>query len=185
MPVDVDVPEAQLVLKAQNGDVDSFEQLVERYSDLAFRTAYVVLGTAADAEDACQDAFIKAHRALPTFHAELPLRPWLLRIVANEARNRRRGRSRRPEITLDPGAGDAAAGPGPEQSAVLADELARLLDVVNRLPDDDRQVVVCRYFLELSVDETAGVLGWPGGTVKSRLHRAVERLRHEMGHREE
>jgi RNA polymerase sigma-70 factor (ECF subfamily) len=182
MPVDAHAPDAELVLKAQSGDVDAFEQLVERYSDLAFRSAYLILGAAQDAEDACQEAFYKAFRALSRFQPELPLKPWLLRIVINEARNRRRGNSRRPELATDlEVAAFTAGGPGPEDAAVASDRRERLLRAVNGLPEDDRQVVLCRYFLELSVDETAGALGRPAGTVKSRLSRALDRLRPLLG----
>lgn len=181
MPVDAHAPDAELVLKAQSGDIDAFEQLVERYSDLAFRSAYLILGAAPDVEDACQEAFFKAYRALSGFRPERPLRPWLLRIVVNEARNRRRGNSRRPELGTDI---EAAAHPtpeaGPEEAALDAERRARLLRAVNGLAEGDRQVVVCRYFLELSVEETAGVLGRPVGTVKSRLSRALDRLRRLM-----
>lgn len=180
--MDAHAPDAELVRKAQSGDVDAFEQLVERYSDLAFRSAYLILGAAPDAEDACQEAFYKAYRALSRFRPELPLKPWLLRIVVNEARNRSRGNSRRPELAMDI---EAAALPateaGPEKAALDAERQARLLQAVNGLPEGDRQVVVCRYFLELSVEETAGALGRPAGTVKSRLSRALDRLRALMG----
>jgi RNA polymerase sigma factor (sigma-70 family) len=171
-------PDAELVRQAQNGDIDAFEQLVERYSDPAFRAAFLIVGIAADAEDACQEAFFKAHRALNTYRPELPLRPWLLRIVVNEARNRRRGRSRRPETEL--GASYPDQGPGgedPAEAAVSADRRARLMRAVDAMPGDDREVVVCRFFMDLSVEETARVLSCAEGTVKSRLHRALRRVR--------
>jgi RNA polymerase sigma factor (sigma-70 family) len=174
--------EAELVRRAQHGEVDAFEQLVERYSDLAFRTAYLILRSAAEAEDACQEAFYKAYRALPRFRTELPLRPWLLRIVVNEARNRRRGIARRGELELAPSLeAPAGAAPSPESSAVRRDRDERLLAVVEALSDEDREVVTCRFFLDLSVEETAAVLGRPSGTVKSRLSRALARVRQTVG----
>ena len=182
MPAVAQAPDAELIPRAQNGDMDAFEQLVGRYSDLAFRSAYLILGSAADAEDACQDALYKAYRALPRFRVELPFRPWLLRIVVNEARNRRRGRSRRGELALEE-EGDAhpEPGAGPEDAAIAADSRARLLALVNGLDANDRDVVTCRFFLELSLDETAAALGVPVGTAKSRAHRALARLRELMG----
>ena len=87
--------ERELVTGAQRGDVRAYEELLRLYSQIAYRTAYLVLGSAEDAEDACQEAFLKAHGALGRFRSGTPFRPWLLQIVANEARNRRRSAGRR------------------------------------------------------------------------------------------
>src|SRR5512144_3000784 len=149
------------------------------HQGIAFRVAYVAAGERGDAEDAVQDGFVKAHAALGRFRDGAPFRPWLLRIVANEARNRRRSAGRRAGLALrsveDRRPDDAA--PSPE-SAVLADEQRGwLLRGVNALRDDDRDVITARYFLDLSEAETADLLGVPRGTVKSRLSRALGRLR--------
>ena len=174
--------EADLVDRARRGDEEAYAELVQRHAEVAFRAAYLVCGSAADAEDAAQDGFIAAYRALPRFRAGAPLRPWLLRIVANAARNRRRGEGRRAELGLRLAdslrSGDAA--PSPERAAEAAEERAALLLAVRRLDDGDREVISCRYFLQLSVAETAAVLGCAEGTVKSRLARALERLRRGM-----
>ena len=87
--------EEELVERAKRGDDDAYEELVRAYQGIAFRTAYLVAGNAADAEDAAQEGFVKAHRALGRFRRGAPFRPWLLQIVANEARNRRRSAGRR------------------------------------------------------------------------------------------
>ena len=87
--------EAELIERAHHGDAGGFEELVTIYQDLAIRTAYVVLADHDEASDAAQDAFVKAFYALGTFRAGAPFRPWLLRIVANEAINRRRASQRR------------------------------------------------------------------------------------------
>jgi RNA polymerase sigma-70 factor (ECF subfamily) len=109
----------------------------------------------------------------------------LLRIVANEARNRRRSAGRRTALALRAAAaGDAAPGdaaPSPEAASVSAERRRELLDALNRLGEDHRLVLACRYFLDLSEDETAAALGVRRGTVKSRLARALDRLRAEMG----
>jgi RNA polymerase sigma factor (sigma-70 family) len=171
--------EPRLLEAAAGGDVGAYEALVKRYSDVAFRTAYVITGSAADAEDAAQEAFFKAHRALGRFTPGLPFRPWLLRIVANEARNRRRSEGRRAGLVLrvvERGGGGGAA-PSPEAEAEAAEERRSLLRALNRMSEEDRQVITCRYLLELSVEETAEVLGCPAGTVKSRLSRALARLK--------
>jgi RNA polymerase sigma-70 factor (ECF subfamily) len=171
--------ERELVLRAQRGDSRAYEELVRMYQEIAFRVAYLVTGNAADAEDAVQEAFVKAWRALGRFRPELPLRPWLLRIVANEARNRRRASGRRAQLALRAeqaeGSGDAA--PSPEATAVAADERRRLLDALDGLPDNARLVLACRYLLELSEQETAAALDVRRGTVKSRTARALERLK--------
>jgi RNA polymerase sigma-70 factor (ECF subfamily) len=137
---------------------------------MCFRLAYVITGSAADAEDAAQDGLVKAWRALPRFRVGEPFRPWLLRIVANEARNRRRAAGRRLRLALR--AADAATPPGADP----VDRLA-LLDALERLPDDARTVLACRFLLGLSEQETAAALDVAPGTVKSRTARALDRLR--------
>jgi RNA polymerase sigma-70 factor (ECF subfamily) len=174
--------DADLFARAQRGSTDAFEEIVNRYQQLAFRTAYVITASAAEAEEAAQDAFVKAHRALGSFRTAAEPRPWLLRIVANEARNRVRsaGRRRRLELRLieDFRPGDAA--PSPEAAAVEIEERRRLLELVNDLDENDRLVIAARYLLELSSEEAAAALGIPEGTVKSRLSRALARLRERM-----
>ena len=153
------------------------------HQGIALRTAYLVASTAADAEEAAQDAFVKAYRALWRFRPGAPFKPWLLRIVANEARNRRRSAGRRSALALRV-AGDAAPGdaaPSPEAALLAAERRDRLVAALNRLSERDREAVVCRYLLDLSEAETAAALGVRRGTVKSRLSRALERLRAELG----
>jgi RNA polymerase sigma factor (sigma-70 family) len=171
--------ESELFARAQRGDTAAYEEIVRRYQQLAFRTALVITGSAAEAEDAAQDGFVKAFRALDRFRPGAPLRPWLLRIVANEARNRVRSSRRRLglELRLAEGFRPGDAAPSPEAASVAAEERARLLSLVNALGDEDRLVIASRYFLELSGEETAATLGIPEGTVKSRLSRALARLR--------
>jgi len=168
-----------LIARAVRGDSAAYEEIVQRYQQIAFRTAYVVTGSAADAEDAAQEGFVKAFRALDRFRLDADFRPWLLRIVANEARNRVRssGRRHQLELRLSEGFRPGDAAPSPEAVAVAHDERRRLLAMVNALSDDDRLVIASRYFLELSGEETAAALGIPEGTVKSRLSRALARLR--------
>ena len=171
--------ESDLIGRAQRGDTHAYEELVYAHQGIAFRTAYVIAGNAADAEDAAQDGFVKAWRALGRFRDGAPFRPWLLQIVANEARNRVRstGRRRQVELRLAEGFRPGGAAPSPEAAAVAAEDTKRLLGLVNELSDEDRLVIASRYFLELSGEETAEALGIPEGTVKSRLSRALARLR--------
>ena len=172
--------EETLVERARRGDSVAFETLVLAYQSLAFRTAFVIAGDAPDAEEAAQDAFVKAHRALGRFHTGEPFRPWLLTIVANEARNRRRARGRRAALTLRAAVEPGANGEDPEAAALASERRERLLSAVERLSEDDRDVLACRYLLELSEEETAAALGIPRGTVKSRTHRALARLQEEL-----
>ncbi len=174
--------DAELFTRAQRGSLDAYEEIVHRYQQVAFRIAYVITGSAADAEEAAQDAFVKAYRALDTFRTGAEPRPWLLRIVANEARNRVRSAGRRHhlELRLAEGFRQGDAAPSPEAAAVEADEHRRLLALVNSLDETDRLVIASRYLLELSSEETAATLGIPEGTVKSRLSRALARLRERV-----
>ncbi len=149
------------------GDTRAFGALVEEHQTLAFRTAYLLIsGSAADAEDAVQDAFVKAYKALGRFRPGAPFRPWLLAIVANEARNRRRSAGRRERLALraaeDPLSGGAV--PSPEAALLESEQREELLAAVNDLREDDRLAIACRYFLGLSEEETAAALGWRRGT---------------------
>jgi RNA polymerase sigma-70 factor (ECF subfamily) len=169
-------------MRAKRGDVDAYEELVRMHQELAFRVALVAAGDRGDAEEAVQDGFVKAHRALGRFRDGSPFRPWVLRIVANEARNRRRSAGRRAGLALRAAAvasGDAA--PSPEATAVSNERRSRLLDGLARLDERDREVLVHRFLLELGEDETAAALGVRRGTVKSRTSRALERLRTVVG----
>ena len=169
----------ELVERAKCGDVDAYEQLVERHQQAAFRTAYFVAAHADDAEDAAQEAFVKAYRALGQFRSGASFRPWLLAIVANEARNRLRSASRRDSLALrmaeSRSQGDAA--PSPERAALAREDQETLLAAMSKLSDDDRLVIGYRYFLELSEKEMAEAMRCRQGTVKSKLSRAMGRLR--------
>ena len=179
--------EAELVSRARRGDDAAFGALVDAFAEVAFRTAYLVTGDAAEAEDATQEAFVKAYRALDRFREGSPLRPWLLRIVGNTARNRRRAAGRRLGLRLRAQAQPptAATAPSPE-AGLLRDERRRaLLDAVNALSPDERLVIGARYFLDLPEAEIAALAGVAPGTVKSRLFRARRRLADSLGRREE
>ncbi len=167
--------EGELIALAQAGDGDAYASLVRAHSDVAFRTAMLITQDAAEAEEAAQDGFVKAWRALHRFRAGEPLRPWLLTIVANEARNRRRSAGRRGALALRLEA--RTQDDRSPEAQVLAGEL---LAAIGRLREDDRLVLGCRYLLDLSEAETAAALGVRLGTVKSRTSRALGRLREEV-----
>ncbi|HEX6681026.1 MAG TPA: sigma-70 family RNA polymerase sigma factor [Gaiellaceae bacterium] len=171
--------ESELVERARRGDEFAYQEIVHAYQGIAFRTAYLIARNAADAEDAAQEAFVKAYAALNRFRRGAPFRPWLLQIVANEARNRRRSAGRRDALVLRAAASEPSgeAAPSPEAALLAAERREELLAAVETLPPDQRDTIACRYFLELSEEETAQVLGIRRGTVKSRTARALERLR--------
>ncbi len=175
--------DSELVRRARRGEVGAYEELVKTYQGIAFRTAFLVTRDSGDAEDAAQSAFIKAYYALGRFREEAAFRPWILRIVVNEARNLRRSSGRRERAALRLAEGRPAddAAPSPEAAALISEARRDLMDAVNSLPEKDRMVIACRYFLDLSEAEAAAVLGIRRGTVKSRLSRALARLRDEMG----
>jgi RNA polymerase sigma-70 factor (ECF subfamily) len=174
--------EGELIERARHGDVSAFEALVRAHQAVAFRTAWIASGGADDAEDAAQEGFMKAFAALSRFRADAPFRPWLLTIVANEARNRRRSAGRREALALrapEPatGAGGGADQDSPEAAVLATERRAELLEALRGLPDGDREVIAYRFLLELSEAETAAALSVPIGTAKSRLSRAMGRLR--------
>jgi len=176
-PLDAD--DSQLVERARGGDARAYEALVRRYQELAYRTAYLITGRAEDAEDAAQEGLVKAWYALGRFREGASFRPWLLTIVSNEARNRRRSGRRQDDLALRVAevrpSGDAA--PSPEAAALAHERRRVLLAAVSHLPERDRQVIAARFFLELSEAEMATILGCRRGTVKSRVSRALARLR--------
>ena len=175
--------ERDLIERARHGDVSAFESLVRAHEAVAFRTAWVASGGADDADDAAQEGFMKAFAALPRFRPDAPFRPWLLTIIANEARNRRRSADRRTALALrspDAAASPRAFEPSPEAGVLATERRTTLLQAIERLPEQDREVITFRYLLELSEAETAAALGVPAGTAKSRLSRAMDRLRTAM-----
>jgi RNA polymerase sigma-70 factor (ECF subfamily) len=145
---------------------------------IALRVAVLVVGDHSHAEDVTQEAFVKAYHALGRFRLDSPFRPWLLRIVRNEALNQRRRLGRQDRLGLrlasDRLSGDAA--PSPETVVVSGADRESVLAAVIGLPERYRQVVALRYLLGLSEAETAETLGIPAGTVKSRTARALSRL---------
>lgn len=172
--------DAELIERAKEGDTSSYEQLVRRYQDVAIRTAHLIAGSA-EAEDAAQEAFIKAFYALKRFRAGAPFRPWLLKIVGNEARNRRKSSKRRLELLNQISGGTSGgAAPSPEAATLQRESDDEVFAAVLRLTHKDQLLIGCRYFLELSEEETAHLLRIPKGTVKSRSSRALGRLREEL-----
>jgi RNA polymerase sigma-70 factor, ECF subfamily len=168
--------ESTLIRHATNGDAAAWEPLVLAHQQAVFRLAYLLLGDPDDAEDVAQETFLRAWKHLRRFDPTRPLRPWLLSIVSNLARNRHRSvgryvaaltrafRNEPPPVNI-------------EEKSTQKLESTELWKAVQTLSIADQQIVYLRYFLDLSVNETAEVLQIAEGTVKSRLSRALERLR--------
>lgn len=175
--------DTELAERARKGDVAAFEELVVRYQQIAHRVAYLVTRSSADADDAAQEAFVKAYYALGRFRPGAPFKPWLLKIVSNEARNRRRSAGRRLELATRAAgvrpSGDAA--PSPEAAAIEDEDRQRLLAAVDSLREQERLAVIYRFFVGLNEAEMAQVLGCAKGTVKSRLSRGLSRLKEQLG----
>jgi len=180
-----DIPEAELVSTAARGNARSFERLMRQYNRTMFRTARAILKDDAEAEDALQDAYMQAYRSLATFRADARFSTWLARIVVNESLMRLRKQSRRASILpiqaaapvdeVEQVSDDAME--KPETSAARA-EMRRLLEAqIDLLPDAYRTVFMLRAVEEMSVEETAAVLGVPEATVRTRFFRARSLLR--------
>jgi RNA polymerase sigma factor (sigma-70 family) len=176
-----ELTDAAAVTRARAGDLGAYELLVARYTVPAHRAA-VLLGAGDDADDVVQEAMVKAYRQLSRYRGESGFRPWLLAIVANETRNLHRSRKRRDGLALRAAesTGPAPDGPDPADAVVAHERRQHLVEQLRRLPDRDREVLVCRFLLDLSELETSAALGVPKGTVKSRTNRALARLREHL-----
>jgi RNA polymerase sigma-70 factor (ECF subfamily) len=172
----VDPPnEAEIVIRARSGDEAAWEILVHLHQEPVFRLAYLLLGDPDDAKDIAQEAFIRTYQHLDRFDETRPLRPWLMRVASNLARNRKRSLSRYLR-NLERAARKQPA----EQAALDPGDVEELWQAIRQLKHDDQQVIYLRYFLEISEAEMASTLEIPRGTVKSRLHRALGRLRESI-----
>lgn len=176
--------EAQLLERARAGHEDAFRILVERHRDRAYGLALRITRSAADAEDAAQEALVRAWLALPGFRGEASFGTWLHRIVARRALDRSMQVRRREgrETSLE-AARELADDAGSERDALLARRLERLMD---RLSAPQRAVVALFYQEDQSVEHIAEALGLPENTVKTHLSRARAALREawlaEEGH---
>jgi RNA polymerase sigma factor (sigma-70 family) len=172
MAIDIKVRTGNdLVSRAKAGDRWAFDGLVGPLVDEAFRLAFGLLHDREAAEDVVQEAALRAWRKLSNLRPGTDMRPWFLAIVANQCRTAARGRWW-SVLRLDRTAATAAAG--------FEDHVARgadLRDALRKLPLDQREVLVLRYYLDLPLHETAAITGVPVGTVKSRLNRGLAALR--------
>ena len=168
--------ESTLVRHAANGDAMAWEPLVLAHQEAVFRLSYLLLGDPDDAEDVAQETFLRAWKHLNRFDATRPLRPWLLSIASNLASNRRRSAGRY-FAALTRAFHDKPAPTTIEEKSAQRMEAHDLWKAVQTLNISDQQIVYLRFFLDLSVAETAQALQVAEGTVKSRLSRALDKLR--------
>ncbi|MFD4634272.1 RNA polymerase sigma factor [Streptomyces sp. NPDC058284] len=174
------VDEWAVIARVRAGEVEAYAELVRAFTGIALRAA-AALGAGSDAEDVVQQAFFKAYCSLGRFRDGSAFKPWLLAIVANETRNTVRSAGRQRSVVGREAAHIEAEPLIPESAdpavAALEDERrTALLTALDQLGDDHRLVVTYRYLLEMDEAETAQALGWPRGTVKSRLNRALRKL---------
>ena len=169
--------ESDVIASARQGEAAAWEALARQYQAPVFRLAYLLLGDADEAEDVAQEAFIHAFQALDRFDASRPLRPWLLRITANLARNRRRSAGRYWAALQRLFWAEPDPATRVEEKSFQRLSAQHLWQAVRRLNPADQEVIYLRYFLSVPEAEMATALGIMPGTVKSRLHRALNRLR--------
>jgi len=179
--------DTELIVRTRAGDMRALEALMRRHNRTLYRTARAILRDDAEAEDAVQEAYLQAYKALGTFRGESKLSTWLVRITANEALMRRRKNARTAVVVpMDTATASEqwedpmSDEPGPEQGA-LRGEMRRLLESrIDALPDGYRAVFVLRALEELTVEETAAALDIPEPTVRTRFFRARGLLRESL-----
>lgn len=184
--------EQQLLHQARQGDETSaaaYGELVRRYQTAVFNTAYRLLGRRVEAEDATQEAFLRAYRALDRFDLERPFAPWIKRITTNLCLNWLESAQMRTQtlaaemsrpnqpVSMDDWAQTA---PSPEQTLVREEQSTRLHQAILALPPRYRVAIELRHFQELSYEEIAEVLKRPLSSVKSDLFRARKQLAEKM-----
>jgi RNA polymerase sigma-70 factor (ECF subfamily) len=172
------VTDTELIERILSGDWRAMETLMRQHNRTLYRTARAILRDDAEAEDAVQEAYIRAYRNLGTFRGESKLSTWLVRIAANEALMRRRRSPTRAEAPQDEPASEA---PGPQDNAERGEMRRHLETHIEALPDPYRAVFVLRAVEEFNVAETAAALGIPEATVRTRYFRARGLMREWIG----
>jgi RNA polymerase sigma-70 factor, ECF subfamily len=165
------------------GDQQAFRFMVERDTPRIFRICYRILGHVDEAEEATQQAFVIAFRALRTYRGEGHAGAWLARIAARESWRLASHRSRRRTLTatLDVAIDVPGDGRDPLGEAIQVEERDRVRAAVQELPEPYREIITLRYFGDLSLLEICSATGRPKGTVKAQLHRGLARLRKMLG----
>ena len=150
---------------------------MRRHEDAAFRTAYLILRDPDDAADAAQEAFVRAYRGISRFRTGRQFRPWLLKIVINQALNMQKAKRRRTAAAERLAADQSPPDIGTEESVIEGERARALWSALESLGEREKTVLYLRYFIQMPERELAEYLGCAPGTVKSRIHRAMRRLR--------
>jgi RNA polymerase sigma-70 factor (ECF subfamily) len=168
--------EAEHLARATAGDHAAYAELVRPYERVAYRVAAAITGRGADAEEAMQNGFVKAYRSLHRFRAGAAFRPWLLRIVVNEAHNVLRAERRHRRLGSRAAERHETADASPDEALIAREEAALVLAALARLADPDRLALALRYFAELPDGEAAALVGTSTEAYRVRLVRARKRL---------
>lgn len=186
--------DAEIIERFNNGDVQVFDILVQRYVGKAYQIAYGILGNKQDAEEVSQDVFVRIYKALPKFRGDAEFTTWMYRIAVNLARNKyrwnkSRGAKRNVSLQTPIGDDDSAElqsqfsdnAPLPDKRAELNEFQQNVLREIDNLPELYREALVLRNIEQMSYEEIAKVLDCKLGTIKSRIARAREELRKRLG----
>jgi RNA polymerase sigma-70 factor (ECF subfamily) len=175
-----------LVARAQGGDVESFNQLIVRWERPIYALAYRVIGREEDARDVCQDAFLRAYRALPGFKGQAKFSSWLYRIALNLCRDwiRRQRRAPVSQMPEDTDAAELAAESGPVESIeelVARRELTAIVEeAMSVLSEEQRTAIILKEYHGMTFQEIADMQGCPLSTVKTRLYQGLSLLRRRL-----
>jgi RNA polymerase sigma-70 factor (ECF subfamily) len=170
--------ESEMLGRAQAGDVSAFQQLAQRHAEVLFRCALTLCRDRQRAEDIAQETLVAAWRSLRRFDGRCRFSTWLYGILRHRfLKSCDRQRLGAVEADLSQLNNAATSGPTPAQMAERLEDAARLRRAVAELPDEHRLVIELRFFAGASLDDIAAALGCPLGTVKSRLHHGLEKLR--------
>ena len=171
--------EEELIRSSQEGDWDAFELLLERYRTVLVRTAYLVTRDRESVHDIMQEALIQIWRDLPSYRPFGSFKAWTMKILLNKARKHYR-RRRVETVALEAAADLPGDDQAPEEAAEREEEAQAMRTGLERLSANHREVLVLRYYSELTVPEIAKTLSLREGTVKSRLSRALDRLQQAL-----
>jgi RNA polymerase sigma-70 factor (ECF subfamily) len=176
----------ELVARSLGGDVDSFNQLILRWERPIYALAYRTIGREEEARDVCQEAFLRAYRALPGFKGQAKFSSWLYRITLNLCRDWMRKQRRQPvsQIPEDADIDEMAASTGPVESIedlVARRELSSVVeDAMSHLPEEQRTAIILKEYHGMTFQEIADLQGCPLSTVKTRLYQGLSVLRREL-----
>jgi RNA polymerase sigma-70 factor, ECF subfamily len=168
--------EPELLARSIGGDHEAYAKLIRPYEGVAYRVAAAITGRNADAEEAMQNGFVKAYRSLHRFRVGAAFKPWLLRIVVNEAHNVLRAERRHARLATRAAERHETAIAGADEAVLAREEVERVLSSLARLPDADRLALALRYFAELPDGEAAELAGTSKEAYRVRLVRARKRL---------